>query len=355
LENVWDKLLEGCDNSIFSTWEWLSTWWKHFGHDKKLVLLLAEENYEIVGIAPLMYSIHEILGLRQARVEFIGKPDTDYNDFILAKNIEECLGLFVKYLNGIPEKWGCINLTDIPPESKALPILSNMTKDLKPVHKCPYTSLPKSFDSYLTSLPRKHRKELNRNIRVIGREGFTISFVDYSDPQSIRDGMNVFYELHQKRWESRGFPGVFEDQRSRDFNLEIARIFSQNGWLGLYCLKLSDKPVAALYGFKYLSKYYAYLSGFDPKYSRYGVGGLLFMFSIKKCIEQGLNEFDFMRGAEEYKDRWNTLVRWNYEAIIPREGLLTNITNWFYKEYWHQAGRLKYVVKNAPRLLTKRD
>ncbi|MEM2970472.1 MAG: cellulose biosynthesis protein, partial [Candidatus Bathyarchaeia archaeon] len=55
LEEDWNNILDKCDHTIFSTWYWLSNWWKHFGNGKKLLLLLAQENNEIEGIAPLMY------------------------------------------------------------------------------------------------------------------------------------------------------------------------------------------------------------------------------------------------------------------------------------------------------------
>jgi CelD/BcsL family acetyltransferase involved in cellulose biosynthesis len=172
-----------------------------------------------------------------------------------------------------------------------------------------------------------------------------MDFVDCSDVQSLKEGMSSFFELHQKRMESKGFAGVFKDQRVRDLHLDIAKIFAQNGWLGLYFLKLSDKPVAALYGFKYQSKYYAYLSGFDPQYSKYSVGNLLFLFTINKCIIEGLTEFDFMRGFEEYKDRWNTTARWNNRVIIPRKNFLGNFRSWLYEECWLEGRRLKCFLR----------
>jgi len=100
-----------------------------------------------------------------------------------------------------------------------------------------------------------------------------------------------------------------------------------------------------LYGFKYMSKYYAYLSGFDPKYFPYSVGSLLFSYTIAECIKEGVLEFDFMRGGEEYKDRWNTMTKWNHQAVLIREGFLANIENWLYNEYRHQGNRLKYLLK----------
>lgn len=346
LEKTWDEVLLRCNNSVFSTWEWLSIWWKHFGTGKKLLVLLAKEDEKIIGIAPLMYSIHKMFGLRIGKIEFVGTPQSDYNDFILTSKKEECIRLFIDHLSNLSEKWDCIDLTDIPEYSDAMPFLIEMSKTVTPIHKCPYTPLSKSYDIFLRGLSHNRRYDLQRNLKRLER-GFKVDFVDYSGVQSYVEGMNVFLELHQKRWKLKGFPAV--SQRYRNFNFDIAHSFSKRGWLGLFSLRLSGKPVAAFYGFKYKGKFYSYLSGFDPRYSRYSVGNLLVAKAIERSIEEGLTEFDFMRGDEDYKDRWNTMGRCNHEAIITKKGRLNNFQYLLAHLYWKQCSRLKYVVGNAPR------
>jgi CelD/BcsL family acetyltransferase involved in cellulose biosynthesis len=344
LEERWNEVLQRCNHTIFSTWEWLSTWWKHFGNNKKLVLLLAEENDKIIGIAPLMYSVHAMFGLRRGKIEFIGTPHSDYNNFIITGKNEECMKLFIDYLYNFPEKWDCIDLIDIPENAECLPFLTKISKNLKLIHKCPYSPLPESYETFLKSLSSNKRKYIKNGIRRLEKT-FQVELVDYSRAQSCAEGMHYLFELHQKRWKSVGFSGAFSDPKGRNFNLDIAKSFSQKNWLSLYILKLSGKPAAADYGFKYQSKYYAYLPGFDPKYSRYSVGNMLRAYMINKFIQEGLTEFDFMRGAEAYKDRWNAIARWNHQAILTRKSTLANVQHRLYNEYWHQGNRLKYLLK----------
>lgn len=334
LEKEWNNLLERCKHSIFSKWEWLSIWWKHFGSDKRLVLLLATDNDEIIGMAPLMYSTQKIFGLRRGKIAFIGTPYTDYNDFIIADKVEECLRLFIDYQNNLPEKWNYIELTEIPGNSNCIAILSKLSKTLRPFTKCPYKPLPKSHDAFWSSLGSNLRHTLRKCSRLM-KKSFKVEFVDYSGVQSCVDGMHWLFKLHQKRWESRGFAGAFADEKFRNFNLDIAKSFAEKGQLGLFLLKLSDNPVAAMYGFKDQTKFYAYLSGFDLDYSKYGVGNQLLAYVMEKCIEDGLIEFDFMRGGEAYKDRWKTLSRWNQVAVIPRSGILSNTWYWLYTKIWN--------------------
>ena len=54
LEPFWNQLVvEIVANTCHSTFEWLFTWWKHFGADKQLLLIAAYENGVPVGLAPL--------------------------------------------------------------------------------------------------------------------------------------------------------------------------------------------------------------------------------------------------------------------------------------------------------------
>ena len=250
LRDIWNDVLDRCeDSNPFLTWEWLSTWWKHFGNNKKLLLLLAMEKDQIFGIAPLMYSVHTMFGLRRGKIEFIGTGDSDYNDFILAGRDEQCLSLFFNYLDHITEKWDCVDLIDVPENSKTLLYLKKTAKTIKPLHKCPYAELPETPEKFLGSLKRKQRRELQRTSRRL-EEDFLVEFADYSNSARLREEMINFFELHQKRWKSRGYNGAFGNQAARNFHLEIAQIFSQKGWLGLFLLKLSRVSAGALYGFK---------------------------------------------------------------------------------------------------------
>ncbi len=99
LREKWNNVLKKSkDDNIFLTWEWLSTWWKHYGKEGKLIILLAEDKNEIVAIAPFMYSVCRLLEFKLRKIEFMGTGHTDYCNFILAKRKAESLELFLKYL-----------------------------------------------------------------------------------------------------------------------------------------------------------------------------------------------------------------------------------------------------------------
>jgi CelD/BcsL family acetyltransferase involved in cellulose biosynthesis len=343
MKDIWKDTLERCEHSVFSTWEWLSTWWKHFGENKQLLVLVAEEKDRVAGMAPFMYSVHTIFGLRQGMIQFIGSPHSDYNDFILTDKNQDWKKPFFDHLNNLSENWSILKLTDIPGSDNSISFLRKISSSIRPLYECPYSLLPKSYDTLLNSLRSKYRRSLERNSRRLKRDGLKAHFVDYSERSKIAEGMNSLFDLHQKRWKQKGFPSALDDSDVRSFNLDIARLFSKEGWLGLYSFEISGKPAAMLYGFKYNHKYYAYIQGIDPAYLKYGVGNLLILHVMNRCIQDQITQFDFLRGAEDYKKRWNTMTRWNFEVIVPRNRTLACFGYSMYKKYWAVNARLKLV------------
>ena len=59
LKPEWNDLLQrSCCNTLFLTWEWQSTWWKHLGEGSLLLLgFRSEDDGRLVGIAPLFRTL----------------------------------------------------------------------------------------------------------------------------------------------------------------------------------------------------------------------------------------------------------------------------------------------------------
>jgi CelD/BcsL family acetyltransferase involved in cellulose biosynthesis len=333
---------------VFSTWEWLTTWWKHFGSNKKLLILLAEENGIPIGIAPLMYSNLRVYGFRIRKIEFIGTPKSDYNNFILTQKSEQCIKLFLEHAyQSFQKKWDSIELDDIS-EPSTLKVLQKTEGQLQTVssrslHECFYINLPKSYNSLYNQLEYKFRQNLRRSMRNL-EKSHKVEFVDYSTPDESATGMQTLFDLHQKRWTIKGEEGAFANPGVRRFNLEIANLFAQLGWLSLDSLNVEGVPVASAYGFNYNFKFYYYLHGIDPAYHRYSVGNLLVVNLLKKCIEKQLKEFDFLRGDESYKGRWASLSRKNYNIILTKRKFSAKAQNWFVRTYSYQAKKLQEIL-----------
>jgi CelD/BcsL family acetyltransferase involved in cellulose biosynthesis len=346
-EPVWNSLLEKSeDNDIFSTWEWISCWWKHLGKLRELKVLLAEENGNIMAIAPLMLSKYRFMKFGTIRkIEFVGGHQSDYNNLICSMNGDQCLEAFLRHLDRQPD-WDCLELTNVREGTLSSKLLSE--PHIAPSQKlersvstlCPYMELPSSVEEFTKNLKRDMRHLLRRKMRRLSEE-YRIDLKTHSDFGSIREAMDLLFDLHQKRWRLKGESGVFGLQEVSDFHRDLANIFSEKAWLALSFLVANEQPIATDYSFDYRGKRYGYQSGFDPRFARYSVGSLLRMRNIEMCIAKGLKEYDFLRGGQRYKLLWPTEIRRNFTIQLVRKGWLTKTRRRIVKSKLLPQGILK--------------
>src|SRR5574341_2081974 len=79
----WCRLVTESDvDSLFVTWEWLSTWWRHFGSDGQLyTLCVRDADRNLIGLAPLRIVRRRFAGGAGLRVlEWLGSGSPVWSD-----------------------------------------------------------------------------------------------------------------------------------------------------------------------------------------------------------------------------------------------------------------------------------
>lgn len=310
---------------------------------------MAQEEDDIWGIAPLMLSKYSFMSVGTfSKIEFIGSPDSDYNNLILLKNEAECARLFLDHLIQ-QDDWDCLELRDVREGTLSAKLLREVRPSAWKLEQrvatvCPYVELPNSVEDFRKKLGGIFRKNMRRQMRNLAKK-YGIGFKTYADFPSIEEAFDVFFDLHQRRWRAKGKPGRFFF--NKDFHKAVARDFADKQWLSMYFLTANDEPVACIYSFDYAQKNYFYQSGFDPRFGAYGVGTLLSMYAIETSIQKGLKEYDFMRGDERYKRHWPSKVRSNFELQYIRKG-------WFAKLYAQvrRSNAIRTLARNLGHELT---
>jgi hypothetical protein len=337
LKHEWNRILERSqDKNIYLTWEYLSTFWTHFGKEKKLRILCIEDKDGVMAIAPLRKSRYRLAGpfsydvIEPLAYRGLNPEGADYTGLILTKRSVECLKLILDYL-AKDDSWDFIYLMDIPGTSAIPSLLSQMSGKLplrfraEEYVNCPYLPIPDSTEILMKTLSHKFRKNLRKCTRKLQSDFHKVEFKKYDEIGSVEETMRSFFELHQKRCKSRGLPGVFANQEIRDFYIDVARLFANKGWLALYFLIVNDEPIAADYCFEYANKMYYALGGFNPRYANYSIGSLLTLRIIEKCIERRLEEIDFLKGNESYKFCWTAKYRTNMMFRFVNKKVISNI------------------------------
>jgi CelD/BcsL family acetyltransferase involved in cellulose biosynthesis len=327
LKHELSEFTQTVQHNIFSTSDWIFTWWNHFGLNKKLLAITIREKGEIICFAPLMIVSSRYYGLFPKRIQFIGTPDSDYNDILVSEYYkEQCYSFLMKYLidNKKTIDWDYIDFTDVPENDGMLSFLNisdNLYTDYKLITQCPFIDLPLNFDVFFSKINRKFRNNIRRTKTHLKKD-YELELVDYSKPNRVHEGLEIHFKLHQNRWLSQGKTGIFANQTFRDFHNDLGLTFSKQDILGLYVLHANGSPVASIYGFKFNSTFSAYSSGMDVAFASYGVGNLIWLETINKCIEDRITKIDFLRGNEAYKYKWNAKYRKNYSLTVTEKRIL---------------------------------
>ena len=307
LEAEWNELLQDSQSDgLFLTWEWLHTWWKHLGGNRRLALLSVREGKDLIGLAPLAMRPARLPGLAVPSLGFLGSGTvgSDYLDVILRRGCErQALDALAESLNGAGLQ---LDLVQVRTDSMAHLLAGRLGRHgwlvaKTPTHTCPFIPLDgRTWTSYHASLGRAHRANTRRKLEQALARGGRLQLARTADER--RQAFAILLALHGRRWGDRS--EAFYSGALVDFHEEITALALERGWLRLSVLRLSDTAMAAVYSFRYGTTVYYYQAGFDPAYAKQSPGLVALGLSIKAALEEGAREYDLLHGDEHYKQLW---------------------------------------------------
>jgi CelD/BcsL family acetyltransferase involved in cellulose biosynthesis len=320
LADEWRTLLSGTSSDhIFLTWEWLYTWARHYLREERLLILLAVEDGQTVGIAPLYIRKTGEGAMSLKRVEFLGSGEacSSYLDFIVRDDKRKpVLKKFYDYLHGeAKSQWDLLCLAEVPAESPTIDVLyetvgqaGKVIEVLDPT-SCPLIKLDGNEEEFLKGISGNERYNLKRKSKRLTELG-RVEYLRLSSVDDIQNGMKDFVELHRMRWRQKGNGGSFESRTFLEFHEEVSRVFGRKGWVRLDFLILDWEKVAGIYGYVYNGVYYFYLPGLKPQIFPETSPGILLLYqSVRQAIGEGCKTFDLLRGPADYKMAWANGLR----------------------------------------------
>jgi len=314
-ETAWNALVEkSITDTPFSRHEYLSEWWKTQGGGEwksktddrpSLVLVSAQENDQLIGIAPLF--IDEYDG--QQAVLLVGSIEiSDYLDLIVR---EVDLSRFVSGLldflaSGDAGDWSAIDWYNLPDSSPTLAALKadsqrrGWSYSEEIYRPTPRISLNGSFEEYLARIDKKQRHEIRRKLRRAAESDKNVRFYIVNGTENIDSEINSFFDLMVQE------PGKadFLHPAMREQMTVTIQNAHKHGYLWLAFFEVDGVKTAASLNFDYKNKLWGYNSGVSREHMELSPGWILLSHTIQWCCDNGRYEFDFMRGDEEYKYRF---------------------------------------------------
>lgn len=322
LRPAWTDLLDRSDaNETTLTPAWLLAWWRVFGPHggRRLCAVAVFDDARLIGLAPLLFRWNWYRpGIPFRRIEPLGSGEdeadeicSEYLTVIAERGAEEQVA---RTLAGVVAG-GALGAWDelvIPwmDGSKATPELlatalahEGVRTELRATSHAPFIPLPSTWDAYLRALSSKHRYFVTRSLRDF--ESWAAGTAHLRRAETVEElprALSLLGSLHGERWASAGRSGAFASEKFRAFHEAVAPDLLRAKELDLLWLDAHGATVAATYNLVRNGKTRFYQSGraldLPPKI-RPGI--VLHAYVIRRAIERGLVEYDFLGGARAYK------------------------------------------------------
>ncbi|MDQ7088886.1 MAG: GNAT family N-acetyltransferase [Acidobacteriota bacterium] len=334
LREEWDALLERSrTRSVFMSWTFLCTWWEHFHRRRQpRVWVVRDGEGRTVAILPLYLEVRT-LRLGTVRVlrnmGFGDVVNPDFLDAIVERDREcEVAPLLLAALEADTE-WEYAEFSELSPGGSML-LLADQWERLGVFEsrverraRCPYITLPDSFDAFLKSCNSHFRQQLRRYRRKIERD-LSVEWKQVGVDVDVAAGIEALAKLHQERMEATDRGGNFRKQDYLVFHRDLAERMVQSGQLYFWLLYVDGAPMATHFGYLDAGVYYGYQMGFSPRYHKWSPGHYMTGVVLEKLIALGAREMNLLRGTDAWKFRWTRKSRDTQALSLIRRSRLSS-------------------------------
>ena len=311
----WDGLVAQSDHdNPFRRWAWMRSWWKHYGDNKKLLVIAVHDGGDLVGIAPLFVNQKTAhIGTRSLQFFGTGQTCAEYLGFIVRSGCEAQVvpaildALATEYMH----LWDVMRLTDIPLGSQQLKEFERFVsvRSLYWSRRDGTSNLlvdfPGDWDEFLKSLSSKRRTKIRRVLKTFDHE-FQGEYALVKTPEQYERIWPELERLHNLHWADAGLQGCFETPAFLELHREVSRHYLDHGQLVLAALCIDGQAIAVCYGIRQGETVYEYQRGHDPAWLTHRPGHALQYYMFKEQMNAGVRCWDYLRGDYQHKRDWST-------------------------------------------------
>jgi len=325
LARSWNALLEESASHVpFLRCEYLRDWWETLGGGEwqqgELAVVAGWEGERLVGLAPLFAS-HSREGIPSLLL--LGSIEvSDFLDLIarpadLPAFIE---GLLDFLASPQAPHWQSLDLWNILDSSPTLPLLEAAARrrgwsyQQEMLQHSPFIPLPGDWETYLAGIDKKQRHEIRRKMRRAEESDIPVSWYVVQDPSTVDAEAEAFMAMMALDPDK----AAFLTPPMRVHFTKTVRCAFESGCLQMAFLTVDGEKAAAYFSMNYLERIWVYNSAIDQRFSEYSPGWVLLGHLLRWANENGIKEFDFMRGNEAYKYRFGGIDRFVMRAVIKR-------------------------------------
>jgi CelD/BcsL family acetyltransferase involved in cellulose biosynthesis len=337
IADPWRELLRATPRaSFFQTCDWLRCYWRHFGHDQRLRVLVARDGNDVTGILPLAVRRESF---RVGSLRVLTYPLQDWGSFYgpIGRDMTAILWAGLRHVLRSKRDWDLVDLRWIDMENadrgRTYQVMRQLGFAPEQSEWAPTAriELRGTWDDYWRSRRRKWRENVRRDQRRLESRG-KVTYVRYRPEEgggeSSRHLFETCVELARRSWQGSSTTGTTMSHESiRPFLADMHGVAAAAGGLDVNLLYLDGRPIAFAYNYVYEGHVSGLRTGFDadPAYS--GAGTVLYLHMIRDSFARGDWLYDLGAHYLDAKKNWLTHVAptfrcTHYPWSVPRSQLL---------------------------------
>lgn len=313
IRQAWDAAVLRAGADIYQSYEWCRTWWRYYGEQRELHLLLFYQGDILIGIVPAFIEKLRLgpVGLRVAKS--VGSDHTIQlcNLPVPLRHLAEVTILTLGHFIGTEHcdlvVFGPLSGQTGQPDTliQARPLTQEPAWKVETASRyCnTYFSLPGSFNAYLSSLGGHYRENFRRTFSKLSTSHQVVCDV-VSAPAECLAEYDTFRRLHNLQWQTDGKLGHFTDwPEAEDFNRTLVRTLGERGQARFHRILVDGRVVSSQYGFVFGDTYYWRLPArvLGKEWDKLGLGKMAVVKMIESLISEGRHTIEAGRGSYAYK------------------------------------------------------
>lgn len=317
IETAWNALTEVSPASVFSTFHYVRTAWRHFHAptDRLYVLSLCDGD-RTLGIAPFYITTRKLRGVPCRIVSFIATWGGDRPDIIVAGDKAQAWQRILAFLVERNRDWEILELNEQGIDAASgLDDAARAAFDLHWETRAEsvnyFVTLDRSWDDYFASRGGRVRTNWKRQHKRLAALDGGIRIVRITAPEEIEAGLQRYAAIEHASWKEGTRIGVAKDERHFSFYRDVLVQFAGHGDAGIYLLEAAGEAIAGSIVLEHRDVCYGWHTTYAPAFATYSPGVVLHAEILRDMIANGMAEFDFLSiaadaGRQMHKTDWAT-------------------------------------------------
>jgi CelD/BcsL family acetyltransferase involved in cellulose biosynthesis len=306
LEKDWESIRRACGGHLFSSYHWITKWYRHFPRLAEPRVVVLEHGGQVIGIAPLAYHSLLMKGLRIRTLWTAGWAGATHElqsvGPMCSEGGQEAYG---NLLSGILKtNWNNLQFNGLPdsPQTASLHGMLSSKYHTEDVVRIPRPEVHlEGVEEILSMFSERSRRSTRKSLRTLNEDN-RLESRKLTAPMDVSSAMTEYIEMHKARWSSKG-GSIFNDRDQASFLLDSARTTAERGECAVYQTLIDGRVAAQALTLFDGDRACVYRLGTNDEFLEHVPGYLLFHFLLTDLKSRRFTTVDLGTGAEDFKYR----------------------------------------------------